>query len=54
MAIRDREFRQMIILDDEAYSIDLPHYCKVFWLSSEQILTKVILLKKQNLNFYNE
>ncbi|XP_026475835.1 general transcription factor II-I repeat domain-containing protein 2B-like [Ctenocephalides felis] len=35
-AMRHREFRQMLLLDEETYSVDLPYYCKVRWLSSEQ------------------
>ncbi|GLV37558.1 hypothetical protein CBL_20370 [Carabus blaptoides fortunei] len=35
-ALRHREFRQMLTLDEESYSIDLPYYCKVRWLSSDE------------------
>ncbi|KFM74953.1 Transposon-derived Buster3 transposase-like protein, partial [Stegodyphus mimosarum] len=32
--MRHREFRQMLSLDEETYSVDLPYYCKVRWLST--------------------
>ncbi|XP_023226735.1 general transcription factor II-I repeat domain-containing protein 2B-like [Centruroides sculpturatus] len=53
-AMRHREFRQMLSLDEETYSVDLPYYCKVRWLSTGQVLIKVLSLRRQILNFYQE
>ncbi|XP_067126929.1 general transcription factor II-I repeat domain-containing protein 2B-like [Centruroides vittatus] len=53
-AMRHREFRQMLSLDEETYSVDLPYYCKVRWLSTSQVLIKVLSLRRQILNFYQE
>ncbi|XP_042908433.2 general transcription factor II-I repeat domain-containing protein 2-like [Parasteatoda tepidariorum] len=52
--MRHREFRQMLSLDEETYSVDLPYYCKVRWLSTGQVLIKVLSLRRQILNFYQE
>lgn len=51
-AMRHRIFRHLLALDEETYSIDLPYYCKVRWLSTGQILKKVLSLKSNILNFY--
>lgn len=53
-AMRHREFRHMLTLDEETYSVDLPYYCKVRWLSTGQVLKKVLALRRQILNFYQE
>ncbi|XP_026475439.1 general transcription factor II-I repeat domain-containing protein 2B-like, partial [Ctenocephalides felis] len=51
-AMRHREFRQMLLLDEE--TVDLPYYCKVRWLSSGHVLIKVLSLRRQILNFFQE
>ena len=33
-AMRHSKFRQMLTLDEEMYSVDLPYYCKFRWLST--------------------
>lgn len=53
-ALRHREFRQMLALDDETDIIDLPFYCKVRWLSRGQILSKVLSVQEQILTFYQD
>ena len=52
--MRHRKFWQMLTLDEEMYSVDLPYYCKVRWLSTGQVLIKCLILRRQILNFYQE
>lgn len=53
-ATRHRQFRNMLMSNDEIYSVDLPYHSKVRWLSRGQVLVKVLTLRKEILQFYDE
>lgn len=40
--------------DDDTFSVNLPYYSKVRWLSRTQILVKIFILREQILSFYKE
>ena len=46
-AMRYRKFWQMLTLDEEMYSVDLPYYCKFRWLSTGQVLIKCLTLRRK-------
>ena len=53
-ATRHRQFRNMLKLDDEVFSVDLPYHSKVRWLSQGQVLAKMLSLREQIIKFYEE
>ena len=53
-AMRHWQFRQMLLYDDETFSVDSPHHSKVRWLSQGQVLEKVLSLQKQIVNFFED
>ena len=51
---RHRQFRELLINDDETDIVDIPFYCQVRWLSRGNIFSKIFKLKQQILSFYEK
>ena len=51
---RHRHFREMLMLDEEIISADLPYHSKVRWLSQGQVLVKILSLREKIIQLYNE
>ena len=51
---RYRHFREMLMLDEEIISADLPYHSKVRWLSQDQVLVKILSLREKIIQLYNE
>ena len=51
---RHRHFREMLMLDEEIISADLPYHSKVRWLSQGQVLVKIVSLREKIIQLYNE
>ena len=51
---RHRQFRELLITDDETDIVDMPFYCQVRWLSRGNILSKIFKLKQQVVTFYEK
>ena len=51
---RHRQFRELLINDDETEIVDMPFYCQVRWLSRGNILSKIFNLKQQIVSFYEK
>ena len=49
-----RQFRELIVNDDETDIVDMPCYCQVRWLSRGNILSKIFKLKQQIVSFYEK
>ena len=49
-----RQFRELLINDDETDIVDVPFYCQVRWLSRGNILSKIFKLKQQIVSFYEK
>ena len=49
---RHRQFRELLITDDETDIVDMPFNCQVHWLSRGNILSKIFKLKQQIVIFY--
>ncbi len=45
--MRHRQFREMLMMDDEIISVDLPYHSKVRWLSQGQVFVKSLSLHQQ-------
>ncbi len=52
--MRHRQFRHMLMLDDEIVSVDLPYHSKMRWLSQGQVLVKILSLPEKIIDFYHE
>jgi hypothetical protein len=53
-ATRHRQFRNMLQLDDEVFSVDWPYHSKVRLLLQGQVLAKMLSLREQVVKFYEE
>ena len=51
---RHRQFRELLINDDETDIVDMLFYCQVRWLSRGNILSKIFKLKQQIVSFYEK
>ena len=51
---RHRQFRELLINDNETDIVDIPFYCQVRWLSRGNILSKIFKLKQQIVSFYEK
>lgn len=51
---RHRHFREMLMLDEEIISADLPYHSKVRWLSQGKVLVKILSLREKIIQLYNE
>ena len=51
---RHRQFRELLINDDETDIVDMSFYCQVRWLSRRNILSKIFKLKQQIVSFYEK
>ena len=51
---RHRQFRELIINDDETDIVDMPFFCQVRWLSPGNILGKIFMFKQQIVSFYEK
>ena len=51
-AMRHRQFKHMLMLNDEIFSVDLPYHSKVHWLSQGQVLEKILTLHKKIIDLY--
>ncbi|XP_065664707.1 general transcription factor II-I repeat domain-containing protein 2-like [Hydra vulgaris] len=49
---RHRQFQNLLQSDEETYSVDLPYYSKVRWLSQGLVLQKLLELRKQIEEFF--
>jgi hypothetical protein len=49
-----RQFPNMLKLDEEVFSVDLPYHSKLRWLSQGQVLAKILFLREQIVKFYEE
>ena len=54
LSTRHRQFRELLINDDETDIIDMPFYCQVRWLSRGNILSKTSKLRQQIVSFYEK
>ena len=52
-ATRHRQFRNMLMMDDEAINVDLPYHSKVCWLSQGQVLVKILSLHEHIIDCFN-
>lgn len=53
-ATKHRQFRNMLMMDDEAISVDLPYHSKVRWLSQGKVLVKILSLRRHIIDFFKE
>ena len=51
---RHRQFRELLINDEEIDSVDMPFYCQVRWLPRGNILSNIFKLKQQKVSFYEK
>ena len=51
-ATRHRQFRDMLRMDNEIISVDLPYHSKVRWLSQGQVLVKILSLRNEIIDFF--
>ena len=53
-SIHHRQFRELLINNDETDIVDVPFYCQVRWLSRGNILSKIFKLTQQIVSFYEK
>eukprot|EP00106_Octopus_bimaculoides_P017414 XP_014784856.1 PREDICTED: general transcription factor II-I repeat domain-containing protein 2A-like [Octopus bimaculoides] len=51
-AAKHRQFRSMLMMDDEVIKCRLPYHSKVRWLSQGKVLVKIVSLRKQIIVFF--
>ena len=51
-AMRHRQFRHMLMLDDEIFRVDFLYHSKMRWLSKGQVLEKILSARKKIINLY--
>ncbi|UYV67587.1 GTF2IRD2B [Cordylochernes scorpioides] len=53
-SIRHRQFRDIIMSDNDTFNGDLPYHCKIRWLSRGQVLLKIFTLRQQIIKFFEK
>ena len=51
---RHRQFRELLINDNETKTVDMPYCCQVRWLSRGNIFRKILNLKQKLVSFYEK
>ncbi|UYV75508.1 hypothetical protein LAZ67_13000431 [Cordylochernes scorpioides] len=52
--MRHRQFRDIIMSDNDTFNGDLPYHRKIRWLSRGQVLLKIFTLRQQIIKFFEE
>ncbi|UYV75174.1 hypothetical protein LAZ67_12002748 [Cordylochernes scorpioides] len=52
--MRHRQFRDIIMSDNDTFNGDLPYHSKIRWLSKGQVLLKKFTLRQQIIKFFEE
>lgn len=53
-ATKHRQFRNMLMMNDEVISVDLLYHSKVRWLSQGKVLVKMLSLRRQIIDCFKE
>ncbi|UYV68208.1 GTF2IRD2 [Cordylochernes scorpioides] len=53
-SMRHRQFRYIIMSDNDTFNGDLPYHSKIRWLSRGQVLLKIFTLRQQIIKIFEE